>query len=183
MKFKKSPSKKGNLIVEVEPGNTRLLSRLNGPITALKEILVPIDFSDCSKYALRYALAFAEQFEARITLVAVVQDVRTSFELGNPEYIEQLGNRKVIYKRELQKLATKALGKTSRAILVRTGRPFEEIVKAASELDSDLIVISTQSQPGSRRAELGSTTERVVRHAPCPVLVVREKERGFAPPV
>lgn len=50
------------------------LSALNGPITALKEILVPIDFSDCSKYALRYAVAFAAQFEARITLLAVVQD-------------------------------------------------------------------------------------------------------------
>ena len=58
MKFKKSAKKNGSLIVELEAGNTRLLSAINGPITALKEVLVPIDFSDCSKHALRYAAAF-----------------------------------------------------------------------------------------------------------------------------
>ena len=58
--------------MELEPGNTRLINQINGPITALKELLVPVDFSDCSKYALRYALAFAEQFDANVTLVSVV---------------------------------------------------------------------------------------------------------------
>jgi universal stress protein A len=182
MKFKKSP-RKGNLIVELEPGNTRLINKVNGPITALKEILVPIDFSECSKYALRYAVAFAEQFEARITLLAVVQDVRTSFELGNPDYLDQLENRKKSYQQELKKLSMKELGKFPSAVLIRCGRPYEEIVKAASDLNSDLIVISTHGQMGLRKVELGSTAERVIRHAPCPVLVIREKERGFAPPV
>jgi nucleotide-binding universal stress UspA family protein len=183
MKFKKSPDKKGNLIVEIEPGNTRLLGGLNGPITALKEILVPIDFSECSKYALRYAVAFAAQFEARITLLSVVQDARTSFELGNPDYIDQLETRKKSYQQELKKLSAKSLGKFPNAVLIRSGRPYEEIVKAASELNTDLIVISTHGQMGLRKVELGSTAERVIRYAPCPVLVIREKERGFAPPV
>ena len=112
-----------------------------------------------------------------------MHDPRTVFELGNPEYIDQLNERKVIYEKELRKLAAKELGKFPHAVLVRSGRPYEEIAKAALDFDSDLIVISTHGQMGLRKTELGSTAERVVRYSPCPVLVVREKERGFAPPV
>jgi nucleotide-binding universal stress UspA family protein len=63
--------------------------------------------------------------------------------------------------------------------VVRVGKVVPEVVTAAKSTGTDLIVISTH---GCSRAEgtlLGSTTERVVRHAPCPVLVVREKEREF----
>jgi nucleotide-binding universal stress UspA family protein len=63
--------------------------------------------------------------------------------------------------------------------LVRNGRSFHEIVSAARSLKSDLIVISTHGRTGLSRALLGSTTERVVQHAPCPVLVVRPNEREF----
>lgn len=181
MKFKKSP-RKGNLIVELEPGNTRLINQINGPITALKELLVPVDFSDCSKYALRYALAFAKQFEASVTLVSVVPDDSTSFEYASAEYADIVEARKKRYADELKKLA-ESLGKVKCQTLVRVGKPFQEIVLAARELDSDLILISTHGQMNMPKAELGSTAERVVRHAPCPVLVVRQKERAFAPPV
>ena len=181
MKFKKSPTK-GNLIIELEPGNTRLINQINGPITALKELLVPVDFSDCSKYALRYALAFAKQFEANITLLSVVPDDSTSFEYQSPEYAELVEARKTRYASELKKLSA-TLGKVKCKNFVRVGKPFQEIVLAAKELDSDLILISTHGQMSMPKVELGSTAERVVRHAPCPVLVVRQKERSFAPPV
>jgi nucleotide-binding universal stress UspA family protein len=63
--------------------------------------------------------------------------------------------------------------------LVREGRSFHEIADAARTLKVDLIIISTHGHTGLKHALLGSTTERVVRHAPCPVLVVREREREF----
>ena len=181
MKFKASP-KKGNLLVELEPGNTRLISNLNGPITELKKLLVPIDFSDCSKYALKYAIAFAKQFDAEITLLAVVQDTHTSFEYANAEFADLKEKRLKQYEEELAKLADQQLGKIKYKILAKEGKPFEEIVSAARDSDQDLIIISTHGQMGMMRVELGSTAERVIRYATCPVLVVRPKEREFVPP-
>jgi len=62
---------------------------------------------------------------------------------------------------------------------VRTGLAAFEIVEAAKELDVDLIVIATHGYTGWKHFCIGSTAERVVRAAPCPVLVVREKEHDF----
>jgi len=64
-------------------------------------------------------------------------------------------------------------------MLIRKGTPHKEITDAARELEADLIIIATNGYTGFAHVLLGSTTERVVRHAPCPVLVVREKEREF----
>ena len=69
--------------------------------------------------------------------------------------------------------------KLTERTLVRQGRSFHEIAEAARTLKADLIIISTHGYSGLKHALLGSTTERVVRHAPCPVLVVREHEREF----
>ena len=65
--------------------------------------------------------------------------------------------------------------------LQRLGVPYEEIVDVATELAVDLIVIATHGYTTLKHFLLGSTTERVVRLAPCPVLVVREGERDFVP--
>src|SRR5207237_129457 len=61
--------------------------------------------------------------------------------------------------------------------VVSEGRAFHEIARAAENLKVDLIIISTHGYTGLKHAWLGSTTEQVVRHVPCPVLVVRENER------
>jgi universal stress protein A len=61
--------------------------------------------------------------------------------------------------------------------LVKIGYASEEIVKAANQLPADLIVISTHGHTGLRHVFLGSVAEHVVQRAPCPVLVVRERER------
>ena len=65
---------------------------------------------------------------------------------------------------------------------MREGAPYREIVQAAQDEDIDLIVISTHGHRGFARMFLGSTAERVVRHATCPVLIVREKEHEFIEP-
>ena len=63
--------------------------------------------------------------------------------------------------------------------VVREGEPHSEIVAAAEELATDLIVLSTHGRTGIAHVFLGSTAEKVVRHAGCPVLIVREREHEF----
>lgn len=60
---------------------------------------------------------------------------------------------------------------------VRTGRAYEEICKTAKEIEADVIVLATRGHGGLKHVLLGSTTERVVRFSPCPVLVVRQRKR------
>jgi len=75
---------------------------------------------------------------------------------------------------ELQRLAQRELQEMSAKTLVRIGKPFNEINEAANELKADLIIISTHGYTGLKHTLLGSTAERVIRHAPCAVLVVRK---------
>jgi nucleotide-binding universal stress UspA family protein len=63
--------------------------------------------------------------------------------------------------------------------LVRSGSPAVEIIDVAKRLPADLIVISTHGRTGLKHVFLGSVAEHVVRHAPCPALVVREHEHEF----
>ena len=148
----------------------------------IKSILVPIDFSTPSKKALAYAVPFAELFGAKLTLLHVVEPVATpDFANSFPLLME---NDKVIAAckaRLASLLRQKAIdSKLVEKMLVRQGRSFHEITDAAQTLKTDLIIIATHGYTGLKHALLGSTTERVVRHAPCPVLVVRERGRELA---
>jgi len=141
----------------------------------IQSILVPIDFSDPSRKALDYAAIFARQFKAKLTLLHVVEPVATpdfaTFPLSmeNDESIQ-------IARKQLEKVAAslRLPRGTVEKTLVRFGRSFHEITEAARTRRMDLIIISTHGYTGFKHALLGSTTERVVRHAPCLVLVVRQ---------
>ena len=146
----------------------------------LKKVLVPIDFSEPSLKALKYAVAFAGQFGASICLVHVVEpasflnDVRNvPLAVSDREVANTLHHKLVMLARkEIDPL-------TPVHPLVCIGKPFDEIVKTAKTFNADLIIIATHGRTGFKRAILGSTAERVVQHAPCPVLVVRQKEHDF----
>lgn len=143
----------------------------------IKSILVPLDFSTPSKKALDYAVAFARQFKAKLTLLHVVEPVATpDFAASFPLAME---NDKVMAaaRKELErtvKMARIPRGAVEK-LLVRSGRSFHEIADAAHTRKVDLVIIATQGYTGLKHALLGSTTERVVRHATCPVLVVRKR--------
>jgi nucleotide-binding universal stress UspA family protein len=148
----------------------------------LQRILVPIDFSDHSKNALKYAITFAQQFKASIDLIYVVEPTiypaDFSFgQIGFPNVEEELqahGNE------ELETLIKKEIsGKVAARKAVRTGKPFYEINQYAQERDIDLIIIATHGHSGMEHILFGSTAEKVVRKAPCPVLVVRTGEHEF----
>lgn len=148
----------------------------------LERVLVPIDFSEASLKALRFARWFAKSFGAALRLVHVVEP--GSFLNAIPGTGRETEDREAA-NRVHHKLVMLARREFPASVpvkpLVCVGKPFYEIVRVAQTFDVDLIIIATQGRTGVREALLGSTAERVVRHAPCPVLVVREREGGLTP--
>ena len=138
---------------------------------------MPIDFSPQSLKTLRYAKVLADRFGAKLHLVHVVNpSVFPARHLMLPwaaAETELLRNAK----KRLENLATEfSLSPRPNPFTVCLGAAADEISKVAGATDSDLIAIATRGYTGLKHAFLGSTTERVVREAPCPILVVREKE-------
>lgn len=144
-----------------------------GPLR-LREILVPIDFSDCSRQALRYALALARRFGASITLMYVIDFYLAGETEGRLDYAGLARDLRIRGSEQLIRLIHQDVG-TDLLVdtLVRQGRPWKEITEAARERNTDLIILGTHGRADVARTVFGSTAERVVRHAPCPVLVVR----------
>jgi nucleotide-binding universal stress UspA family protein len=148
----------------------------------IKKILVPIDFSDYSKSALKYAVNFAKRFNAELFLVYVVEPIiyPPDFSMGQiaiPTIDLGMDKRAA---EELDKLAEKEIPKELAAkTMVKTGKPFIEIIETAGEENIDLIIIATHGHTGMEHILFGSTAEKVVRKAPCPVLTLREPVKGF----
>jgi nucleotide-binding universal stress UspA family protein len=146
----------------------------------IKTILVPIDFSDTSKKALVYAVRMAEQFGSKIVLLNVVEPVATPDFAYHPLMLET-DKAKSAARTALETVGREALMSPAMLdrVLVRYGTPFTEITNVARSVKADLIILTTHGYTGLKRVFMGSTAERVVRHAPCPVLTVREKEHEF----
>jgi universal stress protein A len=169
------------IVMELGPSDAALIeegSRQASPIR-IKNILVPVDFSACSEKALRYAMPLAEQNKAAITLLHVLPGYVPSG-LGTVDYVQLRGEMRASVASQLSALAAQE-GKENVEIRFRTaeGDAATEITLGAKSLLADLIVISTHGRTGLTRALLGSVAEHVVRRAPCPVLVVREREHEF----
>jgi universal stress protein A len=147
----------------------------------LKKILVPIDFSPPSKNAFKYAVRFAEEFGGEMTLLYVLEPESMTGFMAIPEATAFVESDIVAAGKNLRSLiASVRNGKIQRPHWkVRAGLPSHEIVEVAKEMDVDLIVVATHGYTGWKHFCIGSTAERVVRAAPCPVLVVREKEHEF----
>ncbi len=148
----------------------------------IKKVLVPIDFSDYSKSALKYAANFALTFHAEMILIYVVEPIiyPSDFSMGQiavPTINVEMDKRA---SEELEKLASREISKDLRVkTLVKSGKPFIEIIDTATEENVDLIIISTHGHTGVEHILFGSTAEKVVRKAPCPVLTLREPIKGY----
>ena len=168
MKRKKAPAKR--------PAAPRPVAKSILPRLGIHRILVPIDFSEHSKDALQYAIPYAIQFKAHLDLLYVVEPTiypaDFSFgQVGFPNIEEELRKRGT---EELQSLVSNEVkGRVPTQATVRTGKPFFEINEFAAEKNIDLIIIATHGHTGVEHMLFGSTVEKVVRKAPCPVLVVR----------
>ena len=138
------------------------------PVLKLKRIMVPIDFSSCSRKALQYAVLLARDYHACIVLLHVVDAPSANSPL--------LERRKI----DLETLAREEVReRVPIIVLVKAGDPLREIIQAAAGSFIDLLLISTHARAWLPDLCLGSAAEQIVRYAPCPVLVVREEEHDF----
>ena len=147
----------------------------------LKKILVPIDFSSPSKNAFKYAVRFAEEFGGKLTLLYVLEPESMTGFMAIPEATGFVEGDIVAAGKNLRSLIASVRNRKIERPQwkVRAGLPSHEIVEVAKKMDVDLIVVATHGYKGWKHFCIGSTAERVVRAAPCPVLVVREKEHEF----
>ena len=163
----------GNHLMKTRNAKVKSRNGSRRPIVA-RRLLVPVDFSDSSLRALRYAADLAAESGASLTIVHVVAADYGWLDIGREEY------------RDLDKALQKQAAGELRALVevnvprdvstdleVRIGRPAEEIVAAAGETKSDLIILSTQGRTGLDRYLIGSVAERVARLAPCAVYLMR----------
>lgn len=146
----------------------------------LQRILVPVDFSDCGRKAIQYGIPLARQYGGKLILLYVVQDPYPVTEFGGIALAQMEADLSANAVTELDKFANLEVRPHVTAdTRVAVGSPETQIVDVARLEAVDLIVISTHGRTGLEHMFLGSVVENVVRHAPCPVLVVRQKEHEF----
>lgn len=142
----------------------------------IKKILFPTDFSVASDYALSYAISLAKRFKAGMFLIHVVD---TSYDISG-FYIPHISVEKLI--QEMENSAEARLKKVSGQIprsvkisesAVKSGTPYKEIVKFSKNKGIDMIIMGTHGKSGTDHFFFGSTTERVMKQADCPVLTIR----------
>lgn len=183
MKIK--PDKKaGGVIMELGAKEVQLPFRPEEELPAvlpgfnLKKILVPVDFSECMNEALLYAVKFAKQFDAELTLLHVATPYSPGFDVNSPSYVETVEDAE----EALKKLRDRLANTVACQYMVCRGAIDSEIIAVANLQHSDLIILAMHGRTGLTRLLMGSTTERVVRHAGCPLLIVRPNEHEFVNP-
>jgi nucleotide-binding universal stress UspA family protein len=154
----------------------------------IRNILVPLDFSGFARQALTCAVPMARAYRAKISFVHVVSPAAPLASMpGGTAYMpativpSQTDNLVKVSQTHLDELAAYLLQEEVRGrAIVCEGNPAYEVVAAAQSLKADLIVLSNTGRSGLKRVVLGSTAERIVRHAHCPVLTVRRQSSGPA---
>lgn len=144
-----------------------------------EKILAPWDFSIHGRKGIETAAAIALMFGAELQILHVVEPILYPAELGYAPVLaeEMLDKIQAEAQGELDSLVEQLRAQNIRASgELRLGRPYLEICQAAQEWKADLIVLTTHGHTGLKHVLLGSTAERVIRHAPCPTLVLRIKE-------
>jgi nucleotide-binding universal stress UspA family protein len=166
---------------------------------ALQRILVPTNLGEPSRAAIRYGVAFARQFGARLILLHVLppKDFDAAIEtervmetlLPEEQPVPEPDAREVV-----RNAARGALGllltpqeeqETQAEYLLRpavVGSSGDEIVTCARELNVELVVMGKHRLGFVEHLMAGSVTEKVMRHAPCPVLIVQHPEHEFVVP-
>jgi nucleotide-binding universal stress UspA family protein len=143
---------------------------------ASQRFLVPTDFSEYANQALDYAINLAEKLDARLTLLHVIQPVpMAGVDMGvtlPSTYLQDL-EAEIMQSMESQLARVTAAGLEGEIVVVH-GVPFHEILETAKTQKVDLIVMGTHGRTGLQHILLGSVAEKVVRLAPCPVLVARQ---------
>jgi len=159
-----------------------------GPVIAFSHILCPVDFSETSDRALQHAVALAEWYDARLTVLHVLPTVASALPpvaaLGDVAVAIPEPPSPAQARVALASLVDRVAGaRPAPDLRVVEGRPHEVIVEQAASLQADLLVVGTHGHGGFHRLLLGSVTEKVIRTASCPVLTVPPAQTGASPHV
>jgi len=151
----------------------------------IKTILFPTDFSNGARAAMDHAVSLAKDYHAKLVLLYVIQDISIAewyipSSISVTDLVEDMQKSAM---REMDKWygEVAAMVTDVEKMIVR-GVPFVEIIRTAKEKNADLIVIGTHGRTGIDHMLFGSTAEKVVRKASCPVLTVRIAGREFKMP-
>lgn len=147
----------------------------------MKKILVPVDFSDHSQYALEVAASLAKQLEGEIIvlhMMGLTDAVVTHDE--SKQVFEAMYHMKLAEKRFAELLDKDYLKGIKVTDTVQNYKVFSEVNSVAEELGADLIVMGSHGSSGLSEIFVGSNTEKVVRNSELPVLVIKEKRPEFS---
>ena len=155
----------------IEPSDRNAIDDLEAAMNVRPSILCPIDYSDASAGALRYAAAVAEHFVARLIVLSVEDPLlTTAMDLGTGAHWTA-----DVSEREMAKFVSRVFGEDTAALGIEydvaVGKPPVEILRVARERSCDLVVMSSHGLTGARKFFFGSTTERVLRETSVPVLI------------
>lgn len=151
-------------------------------IKKIESILCTTDFSEYANNALDYAVHFAEVHQAKL----FIMHVREKNPGGIPDLSEVSDVSEDISNSERGKSPSCEMESLIDRIvphgvkvepIITVGTPYHEIIKVSRERNIDLIIIATHGRAGFERVLFGSTTEKVVRDAPCPVLTIRNPSK------
>ena len=138
----------------------------------IKAVVIPIEFSSTMDKVVDYAISVADQLGAKVHFLHVVNDFRGyDMVLAHPSFTELTRDLKTKSEKRMADLVedySHLKGGVSGT--VKNGEPAEEIIVFAKEINADMIIIGTHGIKGFERMIIGSTAEKVVRNAPCPVL-------------
>lgn len=142
---------------------------------AFTRVLCPVDPSAFSSRALRYAAALASWYRAELTALSVREDLLIPWAgwLDAPLALPpETPQARAAGEQAVRTFVASAVGSTPANVLITQGSPASEILRVATDLSADLVVMGTHGRGGFERLILGSVTEKVLRKAPCPVLTV-----------
>jgi nucleotide-binding universal stress UspA family protein len=144
----------------------------------MKKVLVPIDGSECSLYAARYAIKLAKDENAQLFCIHVIGSVPYYGYIGSPPAIEQyykdLEEKVQSWFEKVRDMArNEGISEPKTETFSNVKSIIESIIDYAANKDADLIVIGTRGRTELKRFIMGSVANGVVQHAHCPVLLVR----------
>jgi nucleotide-binding universal stress UspA family protein len=151
------------------------------PLRAVRSILVPMDFSEHSRAALRYARELAATYEARLEVVHVIEEEVMPVVYGLDAVAPPTEQVHKQAAQALRTLITEEIGTEQVATTVTIGHPAAEVLTYATAHEVDLIVIATHGRTGLKHFLMGSVAEKVVRMAPCPVFTVKSFGKAWVP--
>jgi nucleotide-binding universal stress UspA family protein len=160
-------------VLVTHPQEREWISSFGGKIL-LKRILIAHDFSDYAELVMRYGLSLAQEYQTEVHLLHVLAtNGDDGSEIARTPFVPEDAYRRAMFQAMPQGTDLWCDVNT----VVRKGRPYQEVLSYAEENRIDLICMGAHGSGHSLQAFLGSTVDRVLRRAPCPVLIARPMAR------